>query len=297
MKSLKSLVIGFVGLVSIPHCATLYATDLETLAVVRELDDVDVPAERDGLIFSLTVRKGHRVTAQQLLASLDSTENMLKLKVAQAELKQVKVKAENLGPVETAKAAVARAEKEDQLLGELGKNAVYLEKFRMRNNLDKTAAELQGAKNQLLQDQLMIDVKLSQLRMLENDIERASVHSPVDGVVHQILKQQGEWVRQGEPIVKVTRMDRLLVEGFVESRKIAPHQVTGSNVSVSIQLANGETSEFDAMVVEHSAPKLELDGKFAVWVEIENRLVTDRSGIQRWMICPGMSGKMTISND
>lgn len=288
---LQVFVLGWIaGLVS-----SIQAEEFNTVVVVRELDHVNVPAQQDGLIGEMLVRRGHSVTALQIIAELDKTDINLKYSVAESELKHLEAKAENDGPADAAETAVRRAEKEDQLLSELGKNAVYLELFRTRNNFEKATAELKAAKSQLLQDSLQVDVKKNQLKQLEYDLMRNTVRSPYDGVVNELLKQKGEWVRQGDPIVKITRMDRLLVEGFLDSSKVSPDSVIGASAKVSIQARQGNQTQFDGLVVEHPAPKLELDGKFPVWVEIENRQVEDRNSHQQWLIRPGMSGKMTVS--
>lgn len=289
MKTSTIITLAIASWVSI-----LDAQEYRTLVVVRELDQVNVPAQQDGLIAELLVRRGHRVKAQQTISELDKTEINLKLIVAEAELKQIKAKAENDGPVATAQAAVNRAEKEDELLRELGKNAVYLEQFRMRNNLERASAELRSAKNQLFQDSLQVDVKVSQAKLLENDLERALVRSPFDGIVNELLRHKGEWVRKGDPIVKITRMDKLMVEGFLDSGDVSPHSVIGASTKLTIDLTNGSTAEFQALIIEHPSPKIELDGKFPVWVEIKNRLVEDRNAQEQWLIRPGMNGTMTV---
>jgi multidrug resistance efflux pump len=271
------------------------AEEFNTLVVVRELDQVNVPAQQDGLISELFVRRGHSVEARQIISELDKTDINLKLSVAESELTQLKAKAENDGPVEAAETAVRRAEKEDQLLSELGKNAVYLELFRTRNNFEKATADLKSARNQLLQDSLQVDVKKNQLKQLEYDLKRNTVRSPYDGVVNELLKQKGEWVRQGDPVVKITRMDKLLVEGFLDSTKVSPDSVVGATAKVTLQARQGSQTQFDGLVVEHPAPKLELDGKFPVWVEIKNRQVEDRNSKKQWLIRPGMNGTMTVS--
>lgn len=276
---------------------TLSGQEMPTLIVVRELDQVSVPSQQDGLIEELFVRRGHRVSVEQTISELVKTDITLRLNVAEAELKQIRAKAMNDGPVGSADTAVRRAKKEDQLLGELGKNAVYLETFRTRNNLEKTEADLRSAKNQLLQDTLQVDVKLNQIKLLENDLKRNTIRSPYDGVVNELLKHKGEWVRQGDPIVKITRMDKLLVEGFLDSAKVSPHSIVGASAKVIINATTGAPTEFNALVIEHPSPKIELDGKFPVWVEIVNLLVEDRNAGQQWLIRPGMNGTMTVTLD
>lgn len=281
-------------LVGLTALNAAFGESIETLCVVRELDEIEVPAKRDGLIATLLVRRGMRVEANERLAELDQLDITLRLNVARAELQQAEARADNDGPVAASESAVSRAQKESRLLAELGDNAVYLERFRMENNLERSLAELRTSQNQLLQDRLQVEVKRNEMYFLENDLKQTVVHSPVRGVVRQLIRQQGEWVRQGEPILVVTRMDRLLVEGFVDAKTIPPHKVTGATAQVSIEVANGQPTKFDGLVVAQAAPKLELDGKFPVWVEINNELTPDRRGTERWLIRPGMTGSIVV---
>jgi multidrug resistance efflux pump len=273
------------------------AVEVETLAVVRELDEIEVPAQRDGLLAEMLVRRGHTIHKGQLIAELDKNDTSLKLAVARAELQMAQMKSENDGPVLVAKTAVSRASTEGRLLEELGDNAVYLERFRQKNSAEKSAAELRSAENQLMQDRMQVDVKVSQARVLENDLKLTSIVSPVDGLIQEQVKQHGEWVKQGETVVKITRMDHLLVEGFLDSKTVSPHALPGAKVRSTIKVSGEGAVEFEGLVVEQAAPKLEVDGKFPVWVEIPNRMVVDRTGKERWLLRPGMTGTMIVILD
>ena len=278
------------------NTSSLVAQDsvIETLCVVRELEDVEVPAKREGLIERLLVRRGNRVNSEELLASLETKDTRLRLDVTLAELRHAETKANNEGRVLSSQANVDRARQEKLLMKELGDDAVYLERFRTDNSLRKATADLSTAKSERQQDVLMADVKRSEVALLENDIEQTSIFSPVEGVVRELIKNQGEWVRKGEPILVVTRMDRLLVEGFLDSDDVATSVIVGAEVSVAFKINGKATTVFDDLRVAHAAPKLELDGKFPVWVELPNRLVTNASGAKSWLIRPGMKAKMKV---
>jgi pyruvate/2-oxoglutarate dehydrogenase complex dihydrolipoamide acyltransferase (E2) component len=142
-----------------------------------------------------------------------------------------------------------------------------------------------------------VDVKDAEIAVLANDLKQMEVKAPVTGVIRDVLKHEGEWVKQGEGIVVLTRMDKLLVEGFLDSKTISPNDATGLPAKVKFTLANKKTAEFDGLVIDQTAPKLELDGKFPVWVIIENRQAPDKAGNERWVIRPGMTGVMTLELD
>lgn len=267
---------------------------LTTLCVVRELDEIEVPAKRDGVIEKMIVRRGHRVTEKQLLASLEKTDKQLRLDVANAELKQAIAKSKNEGEVDSAKAAVERAQQEAKLLNELGNEAVYLEKFRMKNNLDKAVADLKSAQNNYEQNQLSVEVKRNEAAVLVNDIKQTSVFSPVNGVIKETLKDQGEWVQQGDAILVVTRMDKLLAEGFLDSNQTSVNSVIGASAKVVFQISGEGQVVLEGLVVKHASPKLELDGKFPVWVEFDNQMITGNNGQKSWLIRPGMRASLHI---
>ena len=284
------LSICFLGISSRFVCAE----PLTALCVVRELDDVEVPARREGLIKQLTVRRGTRVTNGQLLAALDSRDTELRLAVTIAELRREETKAENDGEVLAAQAGVDRARQELRLMNELGDDAVYLERFRVQNSLTRATAELRTASSRQEESQLMVDVKRNEVAVLENDIDETVVVSPVAGVVRELFKNESEWVQKGDPILVVTRMDRLQVEGFLDSRQIAPSDVVGASITVAFSIGGSDKIVFEGLRVTHEAPKLELDGKFPVWVEFDNRLVSNKFGEEVWQVRPGMKANMTI---
>ena len=268
---------------------------VNTLCVVRALDEVEVPSRRDGLIDQLLVRRGSTVTEGQLLATLDVTDKRLQLKVAEAQLQQAQTKSENEGLVKSSEAAVDRARLESKLMRELGADAVYLEKFRMENSLEKALAELQSTENQLDQDRLQVDIERHELKVLENDIEQTRTTSPVSGIVRETTRDQGEWVRQGEPILTVTRLDRLLAEGFVDSSVVPVHAVIGATATVTFRYNDqDEPTIISGLIVDRSSPNLELDGKYPVWVEFDNITVPVHPEGEHWLIRPGMRGSLSI---
>ena len=277
---------------------TLVASETrETLCVVRELDEVEIPAKRDGVIEKLVVRRGMRVTARQEIAFLENKDTRLRLKVAKAELTHAIAKSRDTASSEAAEVAVRRARMEKRLLEELGTDAVYLEKFRMQNNLERSLAELKSSNNVLQQSILQVDVKRGEADVLQNALAETVVSSPVNGIVLELKKHQGEWAKQGEPILTVTRMDRLLAEGFLDSETVSVNTIIGASATLTFKIGGGETFVLEGLVVKLAAPKLELDGKFPIWVEFENQMIRNENGAEGWLIRPGMRASMSITVD
>ena len=75
--------------------------------------------------------------------------------------------------------------------------------------------------------------------------------------------------------------------------QIPPHQAPGAKVEFVI---NGlaEPLAFNG-TIKNAASRIELDGKYQVWFEIENRQAVDNRGNTQWILRPGMSGTMSIT--
>jgi multidrug efflux pump subunit AcrA (membrane-fusion protein) len=90
------------------------------------------------------------------------------------------------------------------------------------------------------------------------------------------LHQQGEWVEAGQPVLRVIRLDRLLVEGYVEA-KLVDQSSRGRRVQVQAQTRAG------AIVVEGRltfvSPEIDsVNQQVLVKAEIENRDLQLRPG-------------------
>lgn len=275
---------------------SVFAQPSELFCVVREVEEVEVPAKRDGIISAIYVRRGEEIQVKQRLLELDKTDKELQMRVTEAELAQAKIRAKNDGEVEASKAAVEQAKLENRLLEDLGKDAVYLEKFRKLIELRKASADLRSSSNRFEQDQLLVRIKEGELAVIRNDIAQTIVSSPVTGIVQELLKEEGEWVQQGQPVMTVTRLDRLLAEGFVDSADIAPHKMLGKSVTAVFQVAGTNEVKLRGLVVKHGPPKLELDGKYPVWVEFENFKVQSSGKDLSWVIRPGMRGRILLDS-
>jgi multidrug resistance efflux pump len=119
-------------------------------------------------------------------------------------------------------------------------------------------------------------------------IARRRLVSPFDAaVVVELKKHVGEWAQQGEPVMKLVRMDRLRVNGALEAKDFHPADIKGRPVQVVVSLPNKSEERFTGVIV-YVKPMVE--GKmFQVRAEIQNRPLN-----KGWVVYPGMAGEMSI---
>jgi hypothetical protein len=109
-------------------------------------------------------------------------------------------------------------------------------------------------------------------------------------VVTKQSRQAAEWVRPGDPIIRVVRMDRLRVEGFLRSDEIAPEQVQAAPVTITLTLVGGEKVTLPGRI-DYVSDLIEAAGDYRVWAEFDNP--AGRGG-STWLMRPGGEAEMEI---
>ena len=130
--------------------------------------------------------------------------------------------------------------------------------------------------------------KMAEKKAAELAIERRELVAPFDGVVQRVYTHQHEWVKMGDPVIHLMRLDQLHVECFVDSTQYDPIEVIGRPVTLTVHLARNRTEQLSGHVVYYSH-KTQADGHYLVRAEVENR----REG-NHWLVRPGLPATITI---
>jgi macrolide-specific efflux system membrane fusion protein len=260
--------------------------------LVSLIDEVEVPAQEAGVLTALEVREGSQVEEGVLLAQVDDRLPQQQKEIALAEQKAAEEKADSDVDVAYAQAAaeVVKAEHAQAVeANERQPNTIPLSEVR-RRKLAVTSATLRIKQAELERRvaQLTAQVKGAEVAAAETGIDRRQVRAPVAGLVTEVLRQRGEWVQPGEPVVRMVRVDRLRVEGFLQADELAAADVDARPVTVTARLARGREATFDGKIV-FVHPRVEADGEYRFWAEVVNR---DEDG--HWLLRPGMEVELTI---
>ena len=126
--------------------------------------------------------------------------------------------------------------------------------------------------------------KKAEMESAEEAIHRRQVCAPFSGVVQKITPHLGEWVKPGDPVVKLIRMDRLKVEGYLKVADYNPGDVMKKKVNVKVVLAGGREVSAPGQIV-YVDPEVKSLREYMVRAEVENK-----DGLLR----PGLPAKMEI---
>jgi len=256
--------------------------------LVLLIEEAHVPARQSGMLVELTVSEGDEVREGDPLAHIDDTEAQMQFHLAEIEEKDALKRSESEIQEEYARAASAVADQEyarHQGLEDLV-SVQELERYRLKAVEAHLNIEVVGMERELAGYQL--EAKKASVEAAQILIDRCIVESPFDGVVVQVMRHRGEWVQPGEPVLRVVNMQRLKVEGFVESEDLLPQDVLGKTADIVVRLGHGQVEEYQGTITFVS-PLVQAGGIYRVSVEVENRRV---DGF--WILRPGLTATMTI---
>jgi RND family efflux transporter MFP subunit len=237
-----------------PPAATGAPAELDCLIQPREVVSISSPV--DGIIERVTVERGDRVQAGDVLVTLESSMERANLAVAAARTEQEAGLKSSQTRLEF---GVRRFDRTDEM-------------FRKELVPLKELDEAETAK--ILAEHGVLEAKENQ-RIATLEVERAAAalelrttRSPVSGVVVERIQHPGEFAdaKKG-PILKLARLDPLRVEVFVPVSQMGRVRV-GTRAVVIPEPPFATPQEAAVTVVDHVADAA--SGTFGVRLEMPN---------------------------
>ena len=255
-------------------------------------EEVQIPAQEPGVLKKLPVREGQSVAVGDLLAQIDDEQPRVAAEVAQAKLDVASKQATDDINVRYARAAAEVAKSSydrgvdanRHIAGAVPEMEIqerWLKWREMTLSIEKAQKEMEVAK-------LQVAVSQAELKAATVAIERRRITAPINGVVVELSRHQSEWVQNGDPVMRLVRVDLLRVEGFVRATEHSELEIRkGQPVQVVVSLPHKQRETFTGEIV-YVKPIVE-GGSFLVRAEVQNR---QQNGV--WVLSPGLSAEMTV---
>ncbi|MGE0608770.1 MAG: efflux RND transporter periplasmic adaptor subunit [Pirellulales bacterium] len=259
--------------------------------LVTLIEQVEVPAQEAGVLSRVDIREGDAVHEGDLLAKIQDIDAELISRRARLELDVARHAANTDVEIRLAKKQLELAK------NELGRAKESIERFKksvsaaaldkLQLEAEKSVLAIEHAQQQYDLAQLSPRIKENEVAVAERGIARRQIVSPIDGIVVQIKRRRGEWVEPGEAVIRVVRMDRLRVEGFV-SAAVAAGPLLKQAVTLHVQAGEGESQDFRGEIVFVSPEIDPVNGQVRIWAEVENR---------GQLLRPGQVGSLDIHGE
>jgi multidrug efflux pump subunit AcrA (membrane-fusion protein) len=242
----------------------------------------DIPAEDAGRLVSLDVELNQAVAENAVLARLDSTFAKNELRAAELQLKSAVDLANDESEIKLSNFAMSEAKQELAKNRAISNSVSDSELSKLQLKMQSAEAAVHSAQRR--RDRALIDKELREVALdaAKNKLAQTNLVAPNAGVVQKIYKQRGDWVQKGEPVIKVSDMQRLNVDTLVELQRIDLSRIVGSEVRVESKAGNGPVVRLPGKIksYDHEVSKR---GLIRLHAEIENSQVQGH-----WSLLPGM---------
>lgn len=251
-------------------------------ALLKTIEATTIAAEVSGTLAEMSVVEGERVSVAQLMGKvrdqavqLQLTESRIALEIAQKKLaSEVDIE------LAVKRARVAKNELERAVLANQRIADTYPAKEIDRLSLVAESADLEVQRARHLQDLIRLDVKMAENDLLKAEelLQRHQILSPVGGVVVSLNKRVGEWVEPGTELMRIVKIDRLRIEGFV-SPEASGQKLMDQPATVTV-LTGKQERQVTGEVVFVSPDANPINGRVRVFLEIDNTAGEFRPGMR-----------------
>jgi multidrug efflux pump subunit AcrA (membrane-fusion protein) len=275
--------------------SALAADPTLTGCLVKLEEDVDLPAQEPGLLTQLTVKEGSQVRQGDVLGKIYDSEAQSQKKAAEFAVGAAYKQATDDVQIRYAQKSAEVAKKDYEMMLESNRTAAKAvpEIEVLKKKLEWDAAILSAEKAAHDRDLAKYEyhTKKAERDIAQLAIDRRTIAAPFDGEVVKIYRHQDEWVGPGDPILRLVRLDTVLVEGFVKQAEFDPHEVQDRDVVVEITMARGRKEQATGRIV-YVQSMVDYEQRYIVRAE-----VTNRQEYGRWLLRDGMKATMTIRLD
>lgn len=263
-------------------------------ALVKVIEQVDVPAREAGVLAAVSVREGQMVEKGDLLAQIVDSDVRTVRDRTKIEAEVARKKAKNDVNIRFAKksAEVAKAElrRSTESYKAYPKSISDSEMDRVRLVAERAELEVEQAEYDFEIAELTWRIKEKDYQAAEEKVQRRRIVAPLSGVVVDVHRNRGEWVEPGETVLRVLRIDRLRAEGFVSAKEVCG-DLQGAEVRLQVDLPGKAGEEFPGKIVFLSPEIDPVNAQIRIWAEVENGGLKLRPGMRaRIIVDPPASG-------
>ena len=200
-----------------------------------------VAAQGQGQLISFTVMEGEKLHAGQQAGAIDTVQLYLKKEQLKASVLAIDTRIHTVAAqVRSQQVQLQNLEREYARILALARDGAATEKQKddMEGNISLARAQMEVLETQkasINAEKRALQVQISQLT---DQISKSIITNPLEGVVLQKYKQQGEIVAPGQTLYKIAELDTLILRAYISGKQLS--QVTiGKEVTVRFDEHNG----------------------------------------------------------
>lgn len=247
-----------------------------------ESEPVMVSAQSQGQLTVFDVNEGNAIAAGDIVGRTDTMQLHLKKQQLGAAADAVKARIASAGAqVTSQQVQMDNLERELNRVQKLFSDGAATEKQLddLEGSVRLLEAQIQASvrqKNAIASELQSISAQINQV---DDQISKALVTNPVDGVVLQKYKMQGEIVAPGQILYKIADLDWLILRAYISGNQLTEVKI-GQEVNVNFDLPDGigtlpgkvtwiaSEAEFTPKIIQTREERVNL--VYAMKVEVKN---------------------------
>lgn len=248
----------------------------DILSVLTVEHQVDIAAQRDGVVTAISKDEGNAVKTGEILAQLDDRALQMELIKANDDLQ---VQDNNRKYKEAELKAKSAAFHRQQQLRALG----------LSSDADLEAAEFQekAAEYDLRGYEALVESGHAEINRLQLEADQTRVHAPFSGVVVRRYVREGQAISKGDKTFRVSQLAPLQVQ-FQIPESSGKRPIVGAPVELSLVEDSGR--KLTAHVVKVSPTIDAASDSYDVLAQLTGSAISDlRPGMAVKIIWPGTS--------
>jgi multidrug efflux pump subunit AcrA (membrane-fusion protein) len=246
--------------------------------VVAFINDVDIVSQADGVIREFLVDEGSTVKKDQVIVEIDNRLARAEQQVSEKELESAQLKAADESQILFAQAAEKVAAADFKRTEGLFRNsAATIDEYeRKQLEWQKAKLSIDVSKREKKINEAAVGVSEAKLNASGVQVELRTIRAPFTGIVAETKKENFEWVKAGDQILRLVSLEKFRVRGRVKMIDDSPSVLEGATAKVFVQVKPGQIETVDGVVgfvSPQALPDKDDTPEYTVWVEIENRVV------------------------
>jgi multidrug efflux pump subunit AcrA (membrane-fusion protein) len=256
---------------------TYQSGSIKYKGILAFVNDVRVVAQAEGVIREFLVDEGSIIERDKVIVEIDNRLAMAEQQVSLKELESAQLKADDESQIRFAEAAEKVAAADYKRTEDLFKREVANIDEYERKQLEwqKAKLSIDVSKREKKINEAAVSVSEAKYNASGVQVELRTIRAPFTGIVAKTEKENFEWVKAGDEILRLVSLEKFRVRGRVQIDD-SPNILERAPAKVFVQVQPGQVETVDGIVgfVEPET-SVAVDGKneYGVWVEIDNRIV------------------------
>lgn len=262
------------------------------LGIEEKNPDGSTKLDENGNPVITPLRRGMMVKAGDVLGKQFNREFIARKNAAERELVVAQKEAEKTLEVDVAELAalVARSEYERaknanrDMPGAIAEEEVVKRAYEW----NRSVKSHEKAKYDLEINKDKVEVSKAQIEIADAQLEERRLVSPITGQVDEIWQNEGQWLREGDSVFRIIRLDKITIEARFDAGGALPDQIQGKKATVYASRPGEGLRQFEG-VVTYARPILE-HNHYKAYAEVQN--VTTEGG--SWFLIPGQQVHIVV---